>query len=283
MMGLLICLVLSLMTSSVFGTSRIWTGASSSLWSDPNNWQLNVPGGAPGIPQDGEDISIGPYDSHLSMTNDLTNLAPSGVFFGFTATDYQLSGNPLILRPPGGSDSLRPSLSVTLEGSGTVTINCPLIFDRHDTAGQVGIIYANAYSGDLTENTAYLHLNGPISIINSSNNNYLRVQAEGDTTVAGGSAHIYVSGQVSGNAYVLATAEVGDDNSVEFDGPDDNTFTGALNIGTEGNSQIVFNKSSGHAVNSSLLVVFGDARLRLDRPDQIGPNATVALVNGTLC
>ena len=255
-----------------FATDRQWTGAVNDYWSEPGNWN---PAGAP---QNGDNLKFtSGSDSHRNMINDVTNLAISDLIFAQTDNNYGLSGNSLTVATIGS----------TPDGSSTITINCALVF----TNG--GIIDAGpSADGLVTENTAVISLNGPVTV--NVGQLTLRPHVSGVIQGVGGSnGRIYVSGQLSGSGDVLAQAGlypgVESDCSVEFDGTDDNTLTGTLYLDTFDSNEIVFNKTAGHAVNSTLDVAYESyarangepyANLKLNSPNQIGPNTTVVAEYG---
>lgn len=256
--------------------ARNWTGAASANWSDPNNWSPI------GVPANGESLAFGLVsDSHRSMINDLVNLQVTDV--EFANNDYQLDGNSLTIL---GSMSVDNNPS-TITTSHTSTLNCPLVFSGSgDVLGYNGTrITLGLVHGDVTESTIYLHVNGPITL-----NGNLDLFAYASQFNAGGNGHLYLSGLISGTGDIYAYAEEtgGHASSIEFNGTPGNTFSGALNLETIGNTQIVFNKSSGVVVNDTLGVKDPNgsdsvisATLNLAAPNQIGTNANVILSRGS--
>jgi autotransporter-associated beta strand protein len=226
------------------------------------------------MPQNGDGLLFRNGDSNRSMTNDLTGLTIHLLSFGFdgNSNDYQLSGNSLTVGPRGTG----ANIVVSPDGSSTVTLNCPVVFTN---GGQV--LAGPLSIGVVSQNTAQLHLNGDIM----ANGGDLALMAENENSDVGGgsNARIYVSGQVSGSGNVVATIfGHGDDSSVTFDGTADNAFTGTLHLSTVGKSQVIFNKSAGHAVNSAMEVEGGAAaNLNLNQPDQIGGSTTVTILAGS--
>jgi fibronectin-binding autotransporter adhesin len=255
--------------------ARNWTGAASANWSDPNNWSPI------GVPTNGDSVAFGLVsDSHHSMINDLANLQLKDV--EFANNDYQLDGDALEILGYvlNGND---PS---TITTSHTTTINCPLIFSGHgDIFGYDGTrIVQNALSGDITETTIYMHLNGPITL-----NGNLDVFVYASQFRAGGNAHLYLSGPISGTGNIYAYTEEagGHASSLEFNGTPGNTFSGTLNLYTVGSSQVIFNKSSGVVVNDGIGMKAAEgydatnAILNIAAPNQIGTNATIVLNGGS--
>jgi len=255
-----------LSTMPASATDRNWTGANSANWSDPNNWS------PAGTPQDGDGLYFGIStinDSHRQMFNDLVNLSVNSLYF--VNNDYQIDGNALT------ASLILSGVEVNLD-SYTTTINCPLIFP---VGGQIQTGFGY---GNFTETTIDTHLNGPITV----NSHKLLLWAASSDMSAGGNGHLYVSGAISGNGDVSAS---GDDqgghvSNVEFNGTPGNTFSGTLYLYGTGNSQIVFNKSSGAVVTNRLQVNSqfysspNSVNLNLSGPNQIDPNATIAVVGG---
>jgi fibronectin-binding autotransporter adhesin len=264
-----------LMGSATALWARNWTGAASANWSDPNNWS------PVGVPTNGDSVAFGlDSDSHRAMINDLTNLKLSEVDFANNA--YQLDGNSIEILG-GLSDGNNPS---TITTSHTTTINCPLLFSG---PGQVvgwdgPRITMGLVHGDLTETTIYLHLNGPITL-----NGNLNLFAYSSQFNAGGNAHLYLSGVISGtgNIHAYADEQDGHASSIEFNGTPGNTFSGTLNVESVGTAQIIFNKSSGVVASNSIGMKRGDgfnaatANLNLAAANQIGTNATVMVSGGS--
>jgi len=129
------------------GSERHLVGQTNPYWSEPSNWN---PAGAP---QNGDVLDFdGGNDSNQSMVNDVVNLTVNSMNFGNgqNSEDYQLSDNSL---------TINSAVDVVPSGSSTITINCPLVFP---TGGNVDAQPES--DGNISENTANLYLNGPITV-----------------------------------------------------------------------------------------------------------------------
>jgi autotransporter-associated beta strand protein len=263
--NLIFLLALACLAMPMLGRDLYWSGAGNDgLWSNRTNWHL-YPSSPPGyaIPSNGDNLEL-----YVTTTyNDLTDLQIGHL----TVYEGTVNGNAL---------TVTQGILATNNASVTVTFNCPLIFPNSQT------VVAFSDPGTLTENTLYLHFNGPITITSGT----LTVLAEGTTFQADSNSRIYFSGQISGNGDLFADMygmdfagdAPPDDCSFEFNGVDDNTFTGTLFLSTVGKSQIFFNKSTGHVVNSRISIPANDvANLKLNQPEQIGGNTEVELQYGT--
>jgi len=237
----------------LLAADRHWTGSASGLWSNPNNWS------PAGIPQDGEDLRFHTSQNE-SMVNDLTNLRVASLIL--LEHDYVLSGNTLTILD-------WVSVPLVPNENSVVTINCRI------TLGADVTMVADAGDGLFIQNPNELHLRGPINL----NGHDLQLYATAASIGVGGevlSSKIFVSGPISGTGNVTASPVA--DSSIVFDGSEGNTFSGtlrAISLGDDSHTpRIRFNKSSGVVVNDRL-EVFG--RVVLDRDNQIGDQATVAL------
>jgi fibronectin-binding autotransporter adhesin len=249
---------------SAFARLLSFTGAASGYWSNPTNWYVyNTPTPYYGLPNDGDDVILG-----SSNTNDLVNLKLGNItaFYGNATW--------------GNSLTLTNGINAGEVGSGTVTFNCPLVFPNSQK------ITADPGNGEYTENTAYLHLNGPMTVTGGT----LIVQANSTPFMGGGNSHIYLAGALSGNGNIWVRefnvnydgSTPKDDDVIEFDGTDDNTLAGSLRLTTIANSKILFNKSSGHAVNSRLEVIGQEnANLQLNTPTQVGGATDLQIQDGS--
>jgi autotransporter-associated beta strand protein len=263
--ALAVLCALSWLATPANATDRYWTGGVNGYWGEPGNWD------PAGIPQNGDNLYFdGRHDWNLSMFNDLVGFAPTSVVFLGNTYDYQLSGNSLTFGASGGVEDF-------LDGSHTITINCPLVFNDG------GDITVEPGNGTLSDNTAELHLDNDITV----NSGQLTLSAIADSGLLGGAlATIYVSGQVSGNGDLAASAQSSDAQNqgawVEFNGTGNNTITGTFYVRTAGNSGIVFNQSSGYAADTLLVVDGGDtANLAFSQPNQLGPDASILIEAGS--
>jgi autotransporter-associated beta strand protein len=255
------------------GSERHWVGQTNPYWSEPSNWN---PAGAP---QNGDVLDFdGGNDSNQSMVNDVVNLTVNSLNFGNgqNSEDYQLSDNSL---------TINSAVDVVPSGSSTITINCPLVFP---TGGNVDAQPES--DGNISENTANLYLNGPITV--SSGQLTLTSQQGGTsgTPGIGSNGRIFVSGLISGDGNVLVRSGADtypgidneNDNLVEFDGSQDNTLSGTLYLSIQGNSTIAFNMSSGVVETNRVEVYEGDtASLNLSGTNQIGSDATIEIDGGS--
>jgi autotransporter-associated beta strand protein len=251
-----------LMAMPALGTDRNWTGSAGANWLNNNNWNPY------GYPHDGDTLIFGAVaDSNRSMVNDITNLTVSQLNFG--NNDYQLDGNALTVT--------KEIYSGYYNSSATTTINCALVFPGG------GLIDTGGVGGSFTETTEYLHMNGAIAVDGGE----LRLSARSvaaDSGFSGGDGHLYVSGVVSGGGTVLAYAEEADGyvSTVEFNGTQGNTFRGLLYLATLGNTQIMFNKSSGFVATNGVAVTGGNsANLNINGPDQIPNSSTISITAGS--
>ena len=261
-------IVTSLLTTPACGSTRYWNGESSSLWSDPNNWDPHV------TPHNGDDLVFstkffGGSPDRDSVVNDFTNLTVKSLTF--ENHDYQLSGNSLTITAPAGV-----AIQNTVGGFGsswTVTINCPLVLPNG------GAMVSGDNFGMFTENTTELRLNGPIEVGSGT----LILTAASSQLDGEGNVRVYVSGVVSGFGDVVAELTGNkDDSFIQFDGPQGNTFTGTLYVATDGVGQVVFNKQSGVVVNSFLRVDNHIAnQLVLNHANQFASAATVEVLYGS--
>jgi autotransporter-associated beta strand protein len=243
-----------------------WVGdGHDGLWSNRTNWWItgtSYPNYA--LPADGDNIDLNSHNFTGTIHNDLTGLKVANITVNY---DYVVNGN-----------SLTVTNGITLygDGSGTATFNLPLVFPNNQT------VLADTTGGQFTENTAYLHFNGAITVTGGT----VIFQANGSDPVMYNS-RIYLAGAISGSGNIWVRDGVvypapANDCSIEFDGVDDNTFTGYLRISTLGGSQVIFHKSSGHAVNSHLEVLGGDnANLYLVTASQFGANTEMVIQDGS--
>jgi autotransporter-associated beta strand protein len=261
------------MAMPALGIDRHWVGQTNPYWSEPSNWN---PAGAP---QNGDDLDFdGGNDSNQSMVNDVVNLTVNSLNFGNgqNSEDYQLSDN---------SVTVNSAISSVPSGSSTITINCPLVFP---TGGNVDAQPES--DGNISENTANLYLNGPITV--GSGQLTLTSQQGGTsgTPGIGSNGRIFVSGLISGAGDVLVRSGANtygpdwneNDNLVEFDGAQDNALSGTLYLSTLGNSTIAFNMASGVVETNRVEVRDGNtASLNLSGANQIGASATIQIDDGS--
>ena len=253
--------------------SRTWTGAVNGYWSEANNWD---PAGVPGVPFTEWLAFTRTDDAHRSMTNDLVNLNVLGVSFGRRGQtaegndyDYQLYGNSI--RFPTNIFAAQARLEVQPNGTGSVTIDCPLIFPDG----------GSAFVAPVGERSATMHLNGPVTIEQGT----LRLIPHGavDFTASTpkGFSRIHCLGAISGLGSVRVEAFFG---TVTFEGPHSNTFAGGLILATAPEARVIFDKTAGY-VTTNLLAVVGASfhpglvQVANSNPNQLGP-ATALDING---
>jgi len=251
---------------AAFPRTVVWTGdGHDGLWSNRTNW-WDTATAYPTytLPANGDNIALDSHNFTGTIYNDLTGLKVGNITVNY---DYVVNGNSL---------TVTNGINLYGDGSGTATFNLPLVFPN----GQ--IVVADTTGGEFTENTAYLHFNGAITVTGGT----VIFQANGSDPVNYNS-HIYLAGALSGSGNIWARDGVifpnpANDCSIEFDGVDDNTLTGNLRISTLGGSQVIFNKTSGHAVNSRLEVLGGDvANLQFNTATQLGPNSQILIQDGS--
>jgi hypothetical protein len=102
---------------------------------------------------------------------------------------------------------------------------------------------------------------------------------------------IIVSGQITGTGNVFATIDAFTEreNSLTFDGPTGNTFSGQLTVRRlyQDKGHVIFDKQSGVVVNDALLmgdrssVIGRPAVCKLARSHQIGDSAEVCITGGS--
>ncbi len=263
-LGLMAFCLAGLMLLPAFAqTTRNWTGANSANWSDPGNWSPT------GMPQNGDTLQFGfVNDSHQSMVNDVAGLSIR--ILEFTQKDYQLDGNSITMNSSIFNDSNHSGINGVTH---TTTINCPLVFPWG------GEISTGGENGNFSESTADLHLNGPLEVDNDRLSlTAFSIPSDPLLHTGGGNAHLYISGVVSGNGDLLASADETDGHvsPVVFDGTPGNIFTGTLFLSMQGNSLIVFNKSSGSVATNQVAVTDGSlVSLQLGGPNQIANYATI--------
>lgn len=256
----------SFIVASGFGRTLAWVGdGHDGLWSNRTNWwdtAATYPTYA--LPVSGDDLDFNSHNFTGTISNDLTGLKVGNIIVNY---DYVINGNPL---------TVTNGITLYGDGSGTATFNLPLVFPNSQT------VLADTTGGQFTENTAYLHFNGSIAVTGGT----VIFQANGSDPIQYNS-RIYLAGAISGSGNIWVRDGVifpnpANDCSIEFDGADDNTFTGYLRISTLGGSQVIFNKSSGHAVNSRLEVIGNDnANLQLNTPNQLGASTDLRIQDGS--
>jgi autotransporter-associated beta strand protein len=210
--------------------------------------------------------------------NDLNGLVIDHL--AFRHHDFTINGNAVMLAPATGAAAI--DHSDEQEDHFTVTINCGLVLGndaKFRTLAQNNVTFGgiNNCLGLCDDSGPMItYLNGPIDL----NGHNLDLHTEALQVLgAHNPARLYLSGTISGTGNITAeiTGWAGSDNTLEFNGPSGNTFSGSLKVSAIAGSAVTFNKGSGLVVNDWLAISFGT--VRLERPEQIGPNAVVA-ING---
>jgi autotransporter-associated beta strand protein len=241
--------------------NRIWTGALNGYWSEPGNWDPAGPPGTNDYLRFKRDD-----DAHRFMTNDIQGLVLRGLDFGSDENDhsYQLDGNAIRFTP----DS---QLTCWPDGSSTITINCPLI-------AQDGLVVYVYVFASFFDHTAVLHLNGSITVEDGA---LEFIAQDGDLFPGDATSHIYIFGAISGPGAVIIRPR--NEGTVRFVGPLNNTLGGTMYLSTEDGGEIIFNKTAGYVVTNVLSVVSRrEATLKLNQPNQFGPNSTILLLDDAI-
>ena len=187
---------------SVSATDRHWTGAISADWNIAANWN------PAGVPQNGDNL-IFDSSSRTTMTNSIANLTVNNLTFSQSA-DFFLFGqavtiNGLILDP---------------NGTGTLTVNCPLI-------AQPGAQISSSTIATSPDSTAKLYLNQPVTI----NSGMLRLIISDTIGSSESSGFIYCQSSFSGGGDIsVETYGNGSLGKIEFDAPLGNGFTGRYSL-----------------------------------------------------
>jgi hypothetical protein len=241
---------------STYGaTLREWVahGTGSGNWSEPGNWS------PAGVPQNGDDLifhaTAEEPSPRLDMNNDLVDLHVRR--FEFCGHSWTLGGNELTLNEY--VDRERDGFC----GASSIVFTCPL---KLGDSTRMNIGWGS------------IILRGNIDL----NGNDLKL-VSGD--------QIIVSGQITGTGNVFATidAYTERENSLTFDGPTGNTFSGKLTVRRlyQDKGEVVFDKQSGVVVNDALLIgerssfIEKSAVCRLARSHQIGDTAEVCVTGGS--
>ena len=138
------------------------------------------------------------------MFNDLDNVTVDHL--SFHKYDYQLDGNTIVIPGSGAIDGDGDSYYQNTD-SHTTTINCQLIFLRG------GSISVGDCTGDITETTDRIYLNGPIQTYGNYKTSGERLSIAGGASGLDGPGNgkIYVTGPISGTGDVFVG--VGEDNA----------------------------------------------------------------------
>jgi hypothetical protein len=155
------------------------------------------------------------------------------------------------------------------DGSGSATINCPLILGTNGCAfscvpGKEGSSATLRINADLNLNGFSLKL---VSFPGGEN----------------ADAKIEMAGSISGNGDVRIIPSHPDRGTIEFIGTAENTFSGTLRVtsgGTLPDAGVYFNKQAGSVVTNRLELLAG-VTVDVQRPHQIGDNAIVCLTEGS--
>ena len=232
--------------------TKEWIARNNANWSEPGNWK---PAGAP---QNGDDVIFHATEEEplprLDMNNDLVDLRVRRI--EFCGHSWRLGGNELTLLE-------RVVVYDSLCGASSIVFTGPL---------KLG-------------NSTRMHI-GWGSIILRGN-----IDLNGNHLILSSGDQMIVSGQItgSGNVSAVIDAFTERENSLTFDGPAGNTFSGKLTVIRlyQDKGQVVFDKQSGVVVNDALLI--GDrssdigrpAVCKLARSHQIGDSAEVCITGGS--
>jgi len=266
-----VCCVLGGLVWPAHGRQRYWTGNVSNLWSVRGNWD---PDEAP--PQDGDELLFFYATEGVSdpdpMFNDLVDLKVKTLDFN-TGVEYYYPGAPNWELDGNALTVLSSLESYFQTDSESIHINCGLRL-----GGDAKFAVAEEWQTEpnfIPGQDVALLLNGPIDL----NGHTL-------TVVAGIQSLVEISSVISGTGDIIAkgTEIPGSEGVVKFSGPQGNTFHGSLTVepasfygdfGDPAVSAVRFNKALGVAVNDAVRV--SRSSLSLDRPEQIGDNATVTI------
>ena len=251
--GLVLAGALAWCATSASATDRHWTGTISSDWNIAANWNPI------GLPQNGDNL-IFDSSSRTIMTNSIASLIVNTLSFPQN-TDFFLYGSALTFS----------SLVLNPQGSGTLTVNCPLI-------AQPGAqVSASSIASGSSDTTARLYLNYPVTI----NSGTLRLIASDTIGSYENSGCIYSKSYFVGGGDISAeTFGNGSAGKIEFDAPLGSLFTGALFLKTA-TPFITFSSPTGPVVNGVLEVVNGNiAKLNLTATNQLGNDADLVVTGG---
>jgi fibronectin-binding autotransporter adhesin len=251
--GFVLAGALAWSATSASATDRHWTGAISSDWNIAANWN------PAGLPQNGDNL-IFDSSSRTTMTNNVVNLTVNTLTFP-QDTDFFLYGSALTFT----------SLILDTQGSGTLTVNCPLI------AQPGSQISSSTIASGSTATTAKLYLNQPVTI----NSGTLRLIASDVNGSAESSGSIFCRSSFIGGGDISAeTYGNGSTGKIEFDAPLGISFTGTLYLKTA-TPFINFNSPSGTVVTNQLEVANGNtAKLNLSATNQIDSDAALIVTGG---
>lgn len=245
-LGLLLAEVGGWLATPLHAAERRWTGSSSGLWSNPNNWN------PVGTPQEGEDLIF--TSGGDTMFNDLVGVVARRLFFH--SDEWQLTGNELVITNSIAVGEINDSSTETI-----VTIDCPLTLG----GSLSNIFFTISWGSDdpVFDNPNQVYFRGPIDL--NGHNLLVNLVSCG----CGVDQFVSFSGVISGNGNV--TVDVAHrPGIVEIGGPQPNTFIGTL--GCHGG--VMLNKENGPAVNTTLDVA---GPVVVKRSGQIAPGATVRI------
>lgn len=254
----LFCIMLTSMNSSVFAAlDSIWVGNTSTTWSTPANWNTdpNIPGQT-----DNSRVYFGnPSDSAYMPA--LSSAQPSGTFqiqeLVFTNSGWTLSGIDALTLNKGnvalGTGTSNPY--IRSNGTGTNTIECPVIFG----SGSGGFAVA------LAESNSHLKFSSGISYTGSARGMMFAGGGSFELNGAFAGPDLIVSGSsklMLANASGVALAP---------------TSAGKLRINT-GSAQWMYNDQLGKTSSSfSLLRIDGNGYADLNGKTQTVSQITFAI------
>ena len=193
------------------------------------------------------------------MTNSIANLTVNNLTFP-RSTDFFLFGQTVTFS----------GLILDPNGTGTLTVNCPLI-------AQPGAQISSSTTATSPASTAKLYLNQPVTI----NSGTLRLIVSDTIGSAESSGFIYCKSSFVGAGDVSAeTYGNGSTGQIEFDAPLGNAFTGTLFLKTA-TPFVTFSSPTGPVVANQLEVANGNtAKLNLTVTNQIDVYSDIVVSGG---
>ena len=192
------------LSASAVVPDHTWTGASSALWSDPNNWS------PASVPTNGETLLFPPVAvTHLMSTNDLPGLVLNSVLF--TGSGYTLDGAGIVLSgditSTGGAEKIALPIdvqanAVTLTNTGGMTLAGAL-----SGSGPISTQGSLTLSGSLDNYHGTITVSGYVYLETSSAAALPFIN--NGVVIAQGASLPNASIQDGGNGYVAGTGTLG--------------------------------------------------------------------------